>query len=57
MEHSYLVQKALTYLMEEMKANPNADLYNLCDDAGARFNLSPIEVDSLARIFREENIS
>ncbi len=55
MEHSYLVQKALAYLVEEMKLRPETDLYNLCDEAGARFNLSPIEVDSLARVFREEN--
>ncbi len=54
MKHSHLVEKALTYIMEELKANPEKNLVSLCDDAGARFNLSPVEVDSLERIFKEE---
>ena len=54
MEHSYLVQKALEYILEEMKIHISKDFTSLCDEAGARFNLSPLEVASLNRIFYEE---
>ncbi len=54
MEHSYLVQKALQFVLDEMKINKDKDFTTLCDEAGARFNLSPIEVDSLTRIFYSE---
>ncbi len=54
MEHSHLVQKALIYMMEELKLNPQRNFLALCDEAGARFNLSPLEVNSLGRIFKEE---
>ncbi len=54
MEHSYLVQKALQFVLDEMKMNKDKDFTSLCDEAGARYNLSPLEVDSLARIFYSE---
>ncbi len=54
MDHSHLVQNALKFMMEELKLNPQRNFMALCDEAGARFNLSPLEVNSLGRIFKEE---
>lgn len=53
-EQSYMVQKALEYIIGELKAKPHLKVTSLFDEAGARYNLSPIEVDSLERIFKEE---
>ncbi len=48
------VREAARYILEEKKERPGADLHTLIDEAGMRFNLTPIESDSLARILAEE---
>ena len=48
------VREAAKYILEEKRERPNADLHTLIDEAGMRFNLTPIESDSLARLLAEE---
>ncbi len=54
MEHSHLVDNAIKYIVGEMEQGAEKDFTKLCDEAGARFNLSPIEADSLCRLFKDE---
>ena len=42
------------YKKKKKRERPNADLHTLIDEAGMRFNLTPIESDSLARLLAEE---
>ncbi|MCR5563930.1 MAG: hypothetical protein K6F46_11325 [Desulfovibrio sp.] len=51
---SELVRKAAAYITEERAQDPKKDLSKLLDDAGMRFNLTPLDAAALERIFREE---
>ncbi len=48
--HEELVRRALKYLLEKRQDNRSASLSELLDDAGARFNLSPLDQESLERL-------
>ena len=39
---SELVRKAFAYIIEEKNANPDKKLSQLLDEAGMRFNLTPL---------------
>jgi hypothetical protein len=45
------VQKALTWILAELKANPKADRATLIDQAGMRFHLTPLQSETLYRHF------
>lgn len=51
---SDLVRKAAEYINEKLNQNPKADLSKLLDEAGMRYNLTPLDAASLERIFRKE---
>ncbi|MCR4666816.1 MAG: hypothetical protein K5657_05930 [Desulfovibrio sp.] len=50
---SELVRKAAEYINEQRAANPDKDIQKLLDEAGMRFNLTPLDAASLERIFTE----
>lgn len=52
-EHGELVRRALEYVQEERRRRPEARLSSLLDEAGMRFNLTPLDAAQLARLFSE----
>lgn len=54
MQHEELVRRALNYIAERRQACPGVSLYDLLDEAGARFNLSPRDQEALERLYREQ---
>jgi hypothetical protein len=48
-EHGELVRRALEYVQEERCRRPDAPLSSLLDEAGMRFNLTPLDAAQLAR--------
>ena len=53
-EHGELVRRALEYVQEERCRRPDAPLSSLLDEAGMRFNLTPLDTESLQRIFSKK---
>ena len=51
---SELVRKAAEFISEKRAENPKSDLAKLLDEAGMRFNLTPLDAASLERIFRDD---
>ncbi|MBQ9537399.1 MAG: hypothetical protein IJU79_06415 [Desulfovibrionaceae bacterium] len=51
---SELVRKAAEYINEKLAQDPKANLSKLLDDAGMRFNLTPLDAASLERIFTKD---
>lgn len=49
-----LVRRAAAYIAEERAAHPEKSLSTLLDEAGMRFNLTPLDAAALERIFQEE---
>ena len=45
--HEELVRRALTYILERKREDPDAETASLLDSAGARYNLSPIDQQAL----------
>lgn len=54
MPHSELVRKAAAYLAERRAQEPGKSLAGLLDEAGMRFNLTPLDAASLERLFRKQ---
>ncbi len=52
MPKSELVRRAFAYLQEERKHAPDKSLSSLLDEAGMRFNLTPVDAEALERLFR-----
>ncbi|MEG1610464.1 MAG: hypothetical protein RR317_04705 [Bilophila sp.] len=52
-EHGELVRHALEYILEERNARPGTSLPCLLDEAGMRFNLTPLDAQSLCRLLAE----
>ena len=50
-EHGELVRRALEYVQEERCRRPDAPLSSLLDEAGMRFNLTPLDA---AQLFSEK---
>ena len=48
---SELLRRAVAYLDEELRSHPEKRLASLIDEAGMRFNLSPLDTEALYRIF------
>ena len=49
--HEELVRRALRYIVEKKQEDASASITELLDDAGARFNLSPLDQEALQRLF------
>ena len=47
------VRDAAKYIIEKKKENPGADMHQLIDEAGMRFNLTPMDSEALTRILTE----
>lgn len=54
MPQGELVRKAAAYLAEQRAQNAGKSLSALLDEAGMRFNLTPLEAAALERLFRKE---
>lgn len=51
--HSQLVAKAVEYILVKLGETPQASLTSLIDEAAMRYNLSPVESESLLRLLKE----
>lgn len=51
--HDDLVRQALTYILETAAEAPDTPLPKLLDDAGMRFNLSPLDAEKLSNLLAE----
>ncbi len=49
--HEELVRRALKYIVERKQDDASVSITELLDDAGARFNLSPLDQETLQRLF------
>lgn len=54
--HSQLVTRALEFLVERRQSRPDLALAVLLDDAGARFNLSPVDAMTLEHAFQRDAV-
>ncbi len=52
-QHEEHVRRALKYIADRKLENPSLDVIDLLDDAGQRFNLSPLDQKALEHMFRE----
>ena len=48
------LRKAIKYVSEMRKVNPDTNLVTLIDDAAFRYDLSPKDSDFLARFVKDE---
>ena len=48
------VRKAAAFVADARKDDPSRKLHSIVDEASMRFNLSPLEGDALAALFKEE---
>jgi hypothetical protein len=48
-----LVRKAAAFVAESRKAEPARSLEAILDEAGMRFNLTPLDSEALRRLFAE----
>lgn len=51
---SELVRRAAAFVAETRKEHPKRSLHAILDEAGMRFNLSPMESEGLHRLFSED---
>ena len=49
--HEELVRRALKYIVEKKQDDDSVSITELLDDAGSRFNLSPLDQEALLRLF------
>lgn len=55
MPQGELVRKAVAFITEEKAQHPEKRLATLLDEAGMRFNLTPLDTAALERIFQGNN--
>lgn len=48
---SELLRRAIAFVLDERRDYPNRPLHTILDDAGMRFNLTPLDCESLQRFF------
>ena len=48
-----LLRKAAAFVAETRKAEPSRSLSSILDEAGMRFNLTPLDSEALQRLFTE----
>jgi len=49
------LKKAITFISEKRKENPDINLNKLVDDASLQFDLSPKDCEFLLRFVRDDN--
>ena len=49
------VQEPAKFINEQLNVNPGKPLSSLLDEAGMRFNLTPLDTESLQRIFSQKS--
>ena len=47
------IKQAITWIEEQLQANPGANRTKLVDEAGRRFDLTPLDADFLVRHLAE----
>ena len=47
------IRKAVKWVAEQIEYEPQKDLVRILEEAGIRFDLSPLEMDFLQRFYRE----
>ena len=52
--HDDLMREALSFLLDRLAQQPETPLPRLLDEAGMRYNLSPLDARRLARLARRE---
>lgn len=52
--HDDLVREALAYILEARAGRAGVSLSGLLDEAGMRYNLSPLDAERLGRLLRDE---
>ncbi len=52
--HSDLLQRAVVYVAEMVKEHPKSPLADIIDQAGMRFNLTPLDTEALQRLFSKD---
>ena len=50
------IRKAAKWVIEERKYNPNQSLGKSIEEAGNKFDLSPLETEFLERFVKEESV-
>jgi len=53
MPQSELLRRAFAYVNDARKDHPETSLHQHIDDAAMRFNLSPVDAESLCRLFEK----
>ncbi len=49
------IAKAITYIDEKLKIDPDVRISRLISESGSRFNLTPKDEEYLARFFKDRN--
>lgn len=49
-----LVRRAAAFVAEEHREHPEKALHTILDEAGMRFNLTPLDSEALLRLFRHD---
>lgn len=57
MPQSELVKKALRFILEKKETHPCLSITDILDEAGMRFNLSPMEAMELERLLTANQLS
>ncbi|MDR2694814.1 MAG: hypothetical protein LBC79_00335 [Deltaproteobacteria bacterium] len=52
-----LIRKAAAFIAASRKETPLRSLDSILDEAGMRFNLTPLDSEALRRLFREQEKS
>ncbi|MEN8692836.1 MAG: hypothetical protein AB1Z20_22430 [Desulfobacterales bacterium] len=50
------IRRATKWVIEERKYNPDQSLGKLIEEAGNKFDLSPLETEFLERFVKEESV-
>ncbi len=50
-----LVRRAAVYVAEQRREHPEHPLHTILDEAGMRFNLTPVDSAALLRLFESEH--
>ncbi len=49
------IRQAAEFVLEKKRDNPNASLASLIDEAGMRFNLTPLDTEALQHVLKESD--
>ncbi len=52
--HNQLLQRALAYINEKIKEQSERPLEEILDQAGMQFNLTPLDMQALQKIFSKD---